>query len=160
MGVQETFLSVSPYLPGRSFGLNYMELRTAKPSSHCPCHIVWAVQTFACPPASKHLGLGPWRSSHGELMRLSPYRPQTLSSDHRRPISREQNASCPGPSPTTACICSKLNGHLRCLWGQRMGLPRTAWLQAAASVLREAGGGGARCLWLLEKPKMAGIQHT
>lgn len=41
-----------------------------------------------------------------------------------------------------------------------MGLPWTAWLQAAVWVLREAGGGGARCLWLLEKPKMAQIEHT
>ena len=46
-----------------------------------------------------------------------PSRPQNLSGDHRRPISKEQNASCPGPSPSTVYICSKLNGHLICLWG-------------------------------------------
>lgn len=41
-----------------------------------------------------------------------------------------------------------------------MGLPWTAWLQATACVLREARGGGARCLLLLEKPKTAEIQYT
>lgn len=41
-----------------------------------------------------------------------------------------------------------------------MGLPRTAWLQAVAQVLREASGGGARCVWLLETPLPAGIQYT
>lgn len=34
-----------------------------------------------------------------------------------------------------------------------MELPWTAWLQAAAYVLREARGRGARCLWLLGSPR-------
>lgn len=137
-------------------GLDSVKLRPLSERCILPCWPCSVSYPDTCLPNHlKHLGLGPRRSSHGELMGLFRFQPQTLSGDHRRPISREKNASCLGSS-LPLCVCSELNGHLSCLWGWRMGLPWTAWLQDAAWVLREARRGGARCLLLLlEKPVTA-----
>lgn len=143
--------------------LDSVKLRPYVNTASClACSVVCVIQTLCLSNSLKHSGLGPRRSSHGRRMGLFPFQTQTLSGDHRRPISREKSASCLASS-LPLCVCSELNGHLSCLWGHRTGLPWTAWLQAAAWVLKEARRGGARCLLLLllllEKPVTTGTQH-